>query len=151
LLYKFNTNGKIIQNDYFLDLIIKFYFGDKSKKLQDKILDELHCLREYEDDFIKLHEVVQNSVYKADLCELSDCLSKEYYEAKHIDITLELVKRKNLNKKKIYLVVKKVFDGYLERDKKDDNYWLVANEINEFLKKKRYNIKIRRKNENKNL
>ena len=146
LSYKFNTKGEIIQNDYFLNLIIKFYFDDKSKKSQDTILDTLHCLREYEDDFIKLHEVVQNSVNKTTLCELSDCLSKECYAPDYRDIALELVKRKNLNKKKIYLVVKKVFDGYFERNEKDDNYWLVADEINEFLKKKeiQYNNKAKK-------
>ena len=147
LLYRLNTNGEIIQNDYFLDLIIKFYFGDKSKGLQDKILDELNCLREYEDDFIKLYKAIQNSVNKVDPQELLDYLPKEYYEPEYRDITLELVKRKNLNKKKIYLVVKKVFESYFGRDEKDNKYWLIADRINAFLQKKEIQYKNKVKNE----
>ena len=138
LLYRLNTKGEIIQNDYFLDLIVKFYFKNKSKELQEKILEELKSLREYEDNFINLYKVVQNSVNKIDPYELSNYLSaKEYayeYEPEYRDITLKLIRRKNLNKKKIFLVVKKVFRYYFGEDEKDQQYWFIAAEIVKFLR-----------------
>jgi len=136
LLYRLNTNGEIIQNDYFLDLIVKFYFSNKSKELQKKIREELKLLREYEDNFIKLHKVIQDAVNKVDPYGLSKYLSeieyKHEYEPEYRDITLELVKRRNLNKKKIFLVIKKVFEFYFGKDEKDPQYWLIAAEIDKF-------------------
>ena len=136
LIYRLNTNGEIIQNDYFLDLIVRFYFSNKSKELQGKILEELKSLREYEDNFINLYTVVRDAVNKIDPYELSSYLSKkeyEYeYEPEYRDITLELIKRRNLNKKKIFLVVKKVFRFYFGKDEKEPKYWLIATEISKF-------------------
>ena len=66
LLYKFDVLGNIVENEKFLDLMIKFYYGHCSDKDKELLKIELKYFEQFEEDCIEFFNKIRDVINEVD-------------------------------------------------------------------------------------